>query len=87
MRSLGIDNSTKWECDPHLLVVVEAPCLVLREYLPEMDESPCYQWVNPLFLYISTGPSSIVMLNDQRVTRRLFVAFPYQRWHEDGLCL
>ena len=38
MRSLGIDNSTKWECDPHLLVVVEAPCLVLREYLPEMDE-------------------------------------------------
>ena len=38
MRSLGIDNSTKWECDPHLFVVVEAPCLVLREYLPEMDE-------------------------------------------------
>jgi hypothetical protein len=38
VRSLGIDNSTKWECDPHLLVVVEAPCLVLREYLPEMDE-------------------------------------------------
>ena len=49
-----------WPCDLGKWLLVIYP-LVNIQYKKLWKDPPCYQWVNPLFLSISTGPCSIAI--------------------------